>query len=331
MGVGDQRPEPTAIGQGVAEGVAGLDLVADHLDHCVVPVGGDQQPGEGATGLTGIEVGTRHRGARRLVEALVIQGGQQDVGRLAAQLERHPFDGGRRHLLDPTPGPGRAGEAHHVDIGVGGQRLAHHRPGAADQVEHPGGYADGVDDLGQGEGVEGGDLAGFEDDGAPGAKGGGQLGHDLVERVVPRGDGGHHPDRFAHHQRVADLLLPGEVLDDGRKAAGHGDGQADLDDPGQLAGHADLTRDQARQLVSTFDHAFSDGGHHLGPLGGGLGRPPVEGGAGCGYRPVNVSGGAFGDATHDRLGGCRDHVDHLGSGGVNPGPVDVELAVFVHD
>ena len=87
---------------------------------------------------------------------------------------------------------------------VRGDGLADLGAGAGHEVEHAGGQAGVVDDLGEDEGVERGDLAGLEHDGAAGGHGVGDLGGDLVERVVPRRDAADDADRLLDHEAVAD-------------------------------------------------------------------------------------------------------------------------------
>ena len=140
-------------------------------------------------------------------EALGVEVVEQHVGRLAAELEGDLLDGLGAELGDALAGAGRAGERHHVDVGVGGDRLADRRAVAGDEVEHAGRQADLVDDLGEHEGVERGDLARLDHDGAAGGHGVGDLGGDLVQRVVPRRDAADDADRLAHDERVPDRLL----------------------------------------------------------------------------------------------------------------------------
>ena len=115
--------------------------------------------------------------------------------------------------LDALARPRRAREGDHVDAGVGGDGLARRLPGAGDQVEHAGRQADLVDDLGEDEGAERRDLARLEDDRATRRQRRGHLGGDLVERVVPGGDGADDADRLPDDERVADRLLPGDLVD----------------------------------------------------------------------------------------------------------------------
>ena len=79
------------------------------------------------------------------------------------------------------------------------------------RLNTPAGRPDLLEDVGQDEGVERSHLAGLEHHGATGGQGRRHLGGDLVERIVPRGDGTHHADRLTHDEGVAHRLLPGEV------------------------------------------------------------------------------------------------------------------------
>ena len=92
-------------------------------------------------------------------------------------------------------------------VGVLGDGLADLGAGAGDQVEHAGRQADVVDDLGEDEGVERGDLARLEHHGAAGGHRVGDLGGDLVQRVVPRRDAADDADRLLHDEAVADRRL----------------------------------------------------------------------------------------------------------------------------
>ncbi len=199
----------------------------------------------GGAGLAGVEVGGE--------DALGDDGGEvgvveHDVGRLATELEGDPLDGAGGHLGDPLAGPGRAGEADHVDAGMGGDRLADDRTGAGDQVEHAGRQADLVDDLGEDERVERGDLARLEHDGAAGGEGAADLADDLVERVVPRRDRADDTDRLLDDEAVADLLLELERVEQRGEGLHVAGGQAGLDHRRPGDRHADLAGDDLGDL-----------------------------------------------------------------------------------
>src|SRR6202022_5056107 len=92
-----------------------------------------EHTGARRTDLTGIEENSRRRGPGGGVEIGIIE---DDIGGLAAELERHAFEiaGGCPH--DSTADAGRSGKSDLVDIAVVDEGLAHHPPGAGDDVEH---------------------------------------------------------------------------------------------------------------------------------------------------------------------------------------------------
>ena len=131
LGVGDERAEPGRVVERVAEREARPPPAASasaSASRCAR----DQHPGQRGAGLAGVEEALGDAVPDRLVEVGVVE---DHVGRLAAELQRHPLDRRRGQLGDPPAGPGRAGERDHVDVGVGGDRLADDRAGAGDQVE----------------------------------------------------------------------------------------------------------------------------------------------------------------------------------------------------
>ena len=268
--------------------------------------------------------------ADRLGEAGLVEVVEQDVGRLAAELEGDLLDRLGAELGDPLAGAGGAGERHHVDVGVGGDRLADDRAEAGHEVEHAGRQADLVDDLGEDERVDRGDLARLEHDGAAGGHRVGDLGGDLVQRVVPRGDAADDADRLAHDQRVADRLLELVALGEGGRLVEAVDRQADLHELRQPLRHAGLLGDGGGDLVHAGAERVADAGEVLGPLLDRRRRPRVEGGLGGGDGRVDVGGGARRDGGHDLLGDRVDHVDRLGGAGGDPGAVDVELVERRH-
>ena len=97
--------------------------------------------------------------------------------------------------------------------------------------------------------LSGATSLGFSTTVQPAARRRRDLGGDLVERVVPRRDAADDADRLAHDERVADLLLELEALDelgvDGEAALR----QADLDELRQHLRHADFFADDVRDLV----------------------------------------------------------------------------------
>ena len=182
---GDQGSEPGGFVERVARGVR-LGGGPGQVLGLGQPLPRDQHAGQGAAGLAGVGVALGHPVRHGLGQVGV---GQEHVGRLAAELEGHPLDRGGGHLGDPPAGAGRTGERDHVDVPVGGDGLAHDRADSGDEVEDAGRGAELVEDLGQDEGVERGHLTGLDHHGAAGGQGRCHLGGDLVQRIVPRGDG----------------------------------------------------------------------------------------------------------------------------------------------
>ena len=70
----------------------------------------------------------------RLLEVGVVE---EEVDRLATELEERGLERGRRRLHDPAAGGGRAREGHHVDVGRRGDDLTHQVVAAADDVDDP--------------------------------------------------------------------------------------------------------------------------------------------------------------------------------------------------
>ena len=99
------------------------------------------------------------------------------------------------------------------------------------------------------EGVERGHLTRLDHDGAAGGQGRGHLGGDLVQRVVPRRDAADHADGLPDDERVAHLLLPGEV---GGHLGGGGERVERAARPGRAGtgpGHAHFVGDEVGQRV----------------------------------------------------------------------------------
>jgi hypothetical protein len=163
-----------------------LDLFVTALRH--------EHAGGGGAGLSAVH----HHAVDALGDGgLEIDVGQQDVGRLAAQFLGHALHGGRRGLRHADTGAGRAGERHHVDVGMRGHRLADHGARAVDHVVDTLGRAGGVHDLGPDHRVDRRFLGRLEHHGAAGGQGGQNLAGDLVGRPVPRRDQAAHADRLA--------------------------------------------------------------------------------------------------------------------------------------
>ena len=101
-----------------------LQLLAefgDAADEFVVDLLLDEQPRAGAADLAGIGEYRHRRAGHRRIEIGI---GEHDVGRLAAEFERHALQIAGRRPDDGLPGDMRAGEGHLVDVRMRGQRRA---------------------------------------------------------------------------------------------------------------------------------------------------------------------------------------------------------------
>ena len=167
---GDQR---SGLGLGV-EGAAEPDLpgAADHLvDEAVVQRVLDDQPGAGRADLPRMQEDGREGEVHGRLEVGV---GEDHVGVLAAELQRHLLHGrgGRGH--DPLAGLQAAGEGDHVDGRVLGERCAHLGPGAQDEVGGAGREPGLLQRPHQQDRGGGGELTGLEDDRVAGERGPGR-------------------------------------------------------------------------------------------------------------------------------------------------------------
>ena len=130
---------------------------------------GHEHAGERGAGLARVQVGLADAVADGLLEAGVVEVVEEDVGGLAAELEGDALERAR-DAAAATALPARVEPVNDTMsiVGVRGDGLADLGAGAGDEVEHAGGQADVVDDLGEDVGVERGDLARLQHDGAAG-------------------------------------------------------------------------------------------------------------------------------------------------------------------
>jgi len=154
----------------------------------------------------------------------------------------------------------------------------------------------------------------LEDDGAASGEGGRDLGGNLVEGEVPRGDTADNSHSFAHNQGSADLFLPFDRLDYFRDAGKSGKRKPGLDPGRQFHRHAHFPGDKS----GDFRYARLDAGGNLPDISHPFfQRGPRPGGEGLRSRfgrPVNIIGRAVGNASHHLFGGGVDNVDRPGAG-----------------
>src|SRR5262249_46047467 len=137
---------------------------------------------------------------------------EQDVGRFAAKFLRDAFDGQRRVLRDGNAGTRRAGERHHVDVRVRGQRDTDAWTVALNEVEHTRRYAGFIHHFGKDHRIQRRDLGRLENHRAAGGDRRRDLRGDLVEWPVPRRDQRTDADRFVDDEVATFVLFPFERL-----------------------------------------------------------------------------------------------------------------------
>ena len=160
---------------------------------------------------------TTPRARRSSAKCVVVE---DDVRALAAEFLGHPLHrrcGVLRHL---DAGAGRAGERHHVDVGMARQS-ATPTPGPSPltRLNTPAGTPAASMISVKMLRRERRDLGRLQHHRAAGGQRREHLARDLVDRPVPRRDQAAHADRLLDDQRRAVLLLEREVLQhlDGRR------------------------------------------------------------------------------------------------------------------
>ena len=158
-----------------------LDELVDEL---VVDRLLDQQPGAGRADLAGVQ---EDRGQREVERHLEVGVGEDDVGVLAAELERDLLHGAGGGGHDPPAGRQAAGERDQVDARVLGERRAGARPRRrARGCRRPAGRPASSSSRIRWIAVCGRELAGLEHEGVAGRQAGRDLPGGLEQRVVPR-------------------------------------------------------------------------------------------------------------------------------------------------
>ena len=104
----------------------------------------DIQTRSSGTRLTVVTEDRPRRPNHRLFHVRI---GKHDVGTLAAEFERHPFERARRIANDRLGDAGAAREADFVDAGVRDQRRARRFTKARQHIEHPRREADFLKQL----------------------------------------------------------------------------------------------------------------------------------------------------------------------------------------
>ncbi len=275
-----------------------------------------------------------HRGEREIHRGLEVGVGEDDVGILAAEFQRDPFDrrrGGRHH---PGARGDTAGERHHVHVGVLRQRCAGGGSSAENQIGDAGGQARFLQRPHQKNRGRGRQLTRLEHEGVARQQGWCHLPNRLQQRVIPRGD------QSADADRLVDEATDRIRLSGVHHAPGFGAADASViaqarhdivhvvlgfDDP--LAG---VERLGADEILAVAVDQIGGAPQHVRPFAFRRIRPRarVEGFARSGDRGMGVLGGC--------LGGCCDQLTVGGTSDFSASPIerrapftrDVQIQVF---
>ena len=226
------------------------ELLGDRLLH--------QQPRPGAADVALVEEDPVDDAVDGLVERGVVV---DDVGRLAAQLQREAAAGAGEAALDLLADVGGAGEGHLVQAAVPDDRRAD-VTGARQHVEDARRQPGVGGDLGEHQRCERGGLGGLEHDRVAARQRWGDLPRGHQQREVPRDHGADHPERARVRPEacVLQLVGPAGVVEQVRRRRGHVD-VAGL--PDRLAVVEGL---QHGQLTGPLGHHPRDPVEVLGPL-----------------------------------------------------------------
>ena len=162
-------------------------LLAERVDEVVVDRLLDEDPRARLAALAGRVVDRPDRARDRRAEVGVRE---DEVGALAAELERQPLDRLGAEPHDLAAGLRRARERDLVDAGVPDEVGAGRRPVAGDDVDRAGRKADLGRELGEPQRGHRRLRVGLQDDGAAGGKRGRELPRRHQQRVVPRARSG---------------------------------------------------------------------------------------------------------------------------------------------
>ena len=271
----------------------------------------DQDPRARAAVLAGV---AEHRRRRRGRGGLEVGVGEDDVRRLAAELERHPLDRLRGAGGDPAADLGRAGERDLGDVGVLDQAAARRpSPGPATTLSTPSGSPASSAIRSSSSAVSGVSSAGFSTTVLPAASAGATF-HEAITSGKFQGDdqpddaerlAEGHVDAAGDRDRLPEQALRragvvAEALDD------HPDLAAGVAD--RLAGVARLER---RQLLGRARRARPRAAAAAPPgRPGATARQRREGGLRRGDRGVGLLDARARDLGHHLLGRRLDDLDH---------------------
>ena len=329
--LGNQRPdlgraiEPRSDADGAGTG-------GNPCDHCIMHRLVHDQPRSGHARLARIE---KDAGGGAGDHRLDIGIGQHHHRRFAAQFKRNPFQIASRSLDDLAPDIGRSGERDLVDIGMRRQRGAGHFADPGQDIDHARRKARRIDQFTKTQCAQRGFLGGFEHHGTARRQRRGQFHHRHDQREIPRDDLRHHPDRFAHGER---LVFAG-IADRGADAVQLGRPAGEIAQ--QFRGHRQIDRARVVQrfaVVKGFQF-----GQFVGVFEQQVGQPPDQPRPRCPAHarpgaaferracrrdgPVNIASARGGDAGDLFTGGGIKHRDRAMIDGRDPCATNQQLVI----
>ncbi|MDT4842497.1 hypothetical protein FQZ97_764040 [compost metagenome] len=330
-----QRTEQHALFQAMADTDL-LRLFLQALEQRLVQVALDQHARRGGADLALVPEDAEHD---PLDSSLDVAVGEDDEGRLAAQLQADVFDVAGGGLHDAAAGGHAAGEGQLVDARVLGQRCAGVRAHTGHHVEHARGQPGLVGDTRQFQGSQRGQFGRFQHHAAAGSQGRGDFpgGHQHGE--VPGDDRAGHAHRLFAGQRAEALVSQGhglllvavEVLGQIGIEVEAAGGVADIPERlwQRLAVITDL---QFGQLLLAVTNTLGNATQHGGASGATHLRPGalIEGSPGSAHRQIDVIGGGGGNAGNQLFAARVDGVEGATFDRGYPLAIDVELVVRIH-
>ena len=180
------------------EAVADANLLRaldEPLDETIVERAFENEPRSGRADLSRVGEDAEERVVDRRLEIGV---GEDDVRRLAAELERDLLQVRRRVVHDAASGLRAAGERDLVDELARGERVADDRAGSEHDVDDAGRKLELLEDRRQADRRERRQLRGLEDADVARRERRRELPHGHEQRIVPRNDLPADADRLAH-------------------------------------------------------------------------------------------------------------------------------------
>ena len=190
----DDRPHLARRIESVADANL-LRALDEPLDEAIVERAFEDEPRSGRADLSRIGEDSEERVVDGRVEVGI---GEDDVRRLAAELERDLFQVRRRVAHDAASGLSAAGERDFVDELARGERVTDHRAGSEHDVHDAGRKLELLEDRRQANHRQRREFCGLEDADVARRERRRELPHRHEQRIVPRNDLSADADRLAH-------------------------------------------------------------------------------------------------------------------------------------